>query len=118
MTKQEFSLLQRRIGFHNIYDPFSSVHYFELDLSHPEHREIVAHVVRLAVLEPGGERFEIARDLQKFKRWSACKLCDGSAKLFVMRCLILQIMSSMHGFAACDLRFPLDGANGCRRRDC
>jgi hypothetical protein len=56
LTKQEFALLQRRLGYHNIYDPFSSVHYFELDMSHPEHREIAAHIVRLAVLEPGGKR--------------------------------------------------------------
>jgi hypothetical protein len=56
LTKEEFALLQRRLGFHNIYDPFSSVHYYELDLSKSEHREIVAHIVRLAVLEPGGKR--------------------------------------------------------------
>jgi hypothetical protein len=55
LTKEEFSLLQRRLGLHNIYDPFSSVHYFELNLAHPEHREVVAHIVRLAVLEPGGK---------------------------------------------------------------
>ncbi len=68
LTKEEYALLQRRLGYHNIYDPFSSIHYFELNLAHPEHREIVVHIVRLAVLEPGdnvmdawfcGLRFEI-----------------------------------------------------------
>lgn len=61
LTKEEYSLLQRRLGLHNIYDPFSSVHYFELNLALPEHREVVAHIVRLAVLEPGGERAANAR---------------------------------------------------------
>jgi hypothetical protein len=54
LTKEEYTLLQKRLGLHNIYDPFASVHYFELNLAHPEHREVVAHIVRLAVLEPGG----------------------------------------------------------------
>jgi tRNA U34 5-methylaminomethyl-2-thiouridine-forming methyltransferase MnmC len=60
LTKEEFALLQRRLGFHNIYDPFSSVHYFEFNLANAEHREVVAHIVRLAVLEPGGVLTAIA----------------------------------------------------------
>ncbi len=35
---------------HNVYDPFSSVAFYELNLVSPEHREVAAHLVRLAVL--------------------------------------------------------------------
>ena len=78
LTKQEFALLQRRLGFHNIYDPFSSVHYFELDLSHPEHREIVAHIVRLAVLELGGTRAAL------FSEKLVCISAADAAHVFVL----------------------------------
>ena len=78
LTKDEFALLQRRLGFHNIYDPFSSVHYFELNLSHAEHREIVAHIVRLAVLEPGGVRSCAAQFLLSLR----CIVCLAFNLLF------------------------------------
>ena len=88
LTKEEFALLQRRLGYHNIYDPFSSVHYFELNLQLAEHREITAHIVRLAVLEPGdnvmdawfcGLRFEIPAG------WCSRLPKDGVLTLFYCR---------------------------------
>ncbi len=36
-----------------MYDPFASVGYWEMQLENPEHRVVAAHLVRLAVLEPG-----------------------------------------------------------------
>lgn len=53
LTKQELALLHKRLGLHNVYDPFSSVGYWEMQLENPEHRVVAAHLVRLAVLEPG-----------------------------------------------------------------
>ncbi len=53
LTKNELVLLHKRLGLHNVYDPFSSVGYWEMQLENPEHRVVAAHLVRLAVLEPG-----------------------------------------------------------------
>lgn len=53
LTKQELVQLHKRLGLHNVYDPFSSVGYWEMQLENPEHRVVAAHLVRLAVLEPG-----------------------------------------------------------------
>lgn len=53
LTKHELPQLHKRLGLHNVYDPFSSVGYWEMQLENPEHRVVAAHLVRLAVLEPG-----------------------------------------------------------------
>ena len=53
LTKHELPLLHKRLGLHNVYDAFCSVGYWEMQLENPEHRVVAAHLVRLAVLEPG-----------------------------------------------------------------
>ena len=53
LTKLELPQLHKRLGLHNVYDPFSSVGFWEMQLENPEHRVVAAHLVRLAVLEPG-----------------------------------------------------------------
>jgi hypothetical protein len=60
LTKEEMPLLLCCVGRHNLFDETASVGYYGLDLQNDEDRWVAAHIVRLAVLEPGdnmiGER--------------------------------------------------------------
>ena len=60
LTKEEMPLLLCCVGRHNLFDETAAVGYYGLDLQNDEDRWVAAHIVRLAVLEPGdnmiGER--------------------------------------------------------------
>ena len=53
LTKEEMPLLVHRLGRHNLFDETAAVGHYVLDLGNDEDRWVAAHIVRLAVLEPG-----------------------------------------------------------------
>jgi hypothetical protein len=65
------SMLTKDELLHNVYDPFSSVGYWEMQLENPEHRVVAAHLVRLAVLEPG-DNVEDAWSVARRDRFLQC----------------------------------------------
>lgn len=81
LTKHELPLLHKRLGLHNVYDPFCSVGYWEMQLENPEHRVVAAHLVRLAVLEPG-DNVEDAWCVEL----QLC--CDSIETVFCLNCVI------------------------------
>jgi hypothetical protein len=45
--------VKHRLGHHNVFDPVSAIQFYLLDLQNLQHRCILGHLVRLAVIEPG-----------------------------------------------------------------
>jgi hypothetical protein len=45
--------VKTRLGHHNVFDSVSAIQFYLLDLQNVQHRCILGHLVRLAVIEPG-----------------------------------------------------------------
>ena len=81
--------VKTRLGHHNVFDPVCAIQFYLLDLQNLQHRCILGHLVRLAVVEPGENCIQCHLNDLPFEIPSSWCQSLPSAKLFVCPIIML-----------------------------
>jgi hypothetical protein len=88
--------VKMRLGYHNVFDPVSAIQFYLLDLQNAQHRCILAHLVRLAVVEPGENCIQCHLNDLPFEIPSSwCSALPSAGQFYVYYCRERAVIDSV-----------------------